>query len=516
MIEKYQDQFRKPPYKHQVAGIRELVREDDPERVYEGCFALFDEMRLGKTKQVIDSAQILFHENKIDRVIVVCPNPARSVWADPEFGELHKHLWMDTPSLIVNYHGNKPKRWLHGTSADRSLVWYVTNYENIRNPDRLFALLPLASSRTLLVCDESSAIGSYRAKQTKAVIQLRRRCGRVFLLNGTPSSDHPFSLYSQGLVLDPRIINAPSFIHFRARYAIITEKFGYPQVLSYQNLEDLRERLRPYCLRRLMRDCLDMPPALEPVVFQVPLSKNSWQVYKDMKRDLMAWLSSNEVATASQAGAKAIRLAQICAGFVGGIEKMQDLDRPLFIPQLHEPKPLGDEKLAFIKEWTTQVLADDHEAKILFWVRFRQQLTNITTMLKANWPSIAIGVLQGGQKDEERRDSLKLFNPKHASLEPAFLVGTIQTGSMSLDLSAGKYVFYASNDVSLRNRLQSEQRVSGPNQKNSVWYGDLLATGPAGEKTIEHVILKALQKKEELATWTASAWIRAFKEEEVD
>ena len=43
-----------------------------------------------------------------------------------------------------------------------------------------------------------------------------------------------------------------------------------------------------------------------------------------MKEEMVVWLNENTLATASQAMVKAIRLAQITSGFVGGVEK-QDL-----------------------------------------------------------------------------------------------------------------------------------------------------------------------------------------------
>src|SRR5678816_1878583 len=87
------------PYAHQLIGISKLT-----EMRY---FALFDEMGAGKTKQVIDAAQILFEHNIIDRVIVVAPVAVRSVWYDPELGELKKHLWPDVPVWVTEYHARR-------------------------------------------------------------------------------------------------------------------------------------------------------------------------------------------------------------------------------------------------------------------------------------------------------------------------------------------------------------------------------------------------------------------------
>jgi S-ribosylhomocysteine lyase LuxS involved in autoinducer biosynthesis len=46
-----------------------------------------------------------------------------------------------------------------------------------------------------------------------------------------------------------------------------------------------------------------------------------------------------------------------------------------------------------------------------------------------------------------------------------------------------------------------------------VAYFDIVATGPQGQRTIDHVIVKARMERQEVADWTASAWIKALSDE---
>jgi hypothetical protein len=55
--------------------------------------------------------------------------------------------------------------------------------------------------------------------------------------------------------------------------------------------------------------------------------------------------------------------------------------------------------------------------------------------------------------------------------------------------------------------------VYGPGQTKPVAYFDILAVGPKGQKTIDHVILKARKESEEIANWTTEKWVKALKEE---
>ena len=59
------------PYAHQKTGTLKLIEEP--------CFALFDQVGAGKTKQVVDGACFLSERGQIDAVIVVAPANVRSV-----------------------------------------------------------------------------------------------------------------------------------------------------------------------------------------------------------------------------------------------------------------------------------------------------------------------------------------------------------------------------------------------------------------------------------------------------
>lgn len=83
---------------------------------------------------------------------------------------------------------------------------------------------------------------------------------------------------------------------------------------------------------------------------------------------------------------------------------------------------------------------------------------------------------------------------------------------MGLNLTAAHTVVYLSNDYSLKTRLQSEDRVHRPGQRNVVSYFDVIAVGPNGQRTIDAAIVKALRDKNDLASWTTGAWVAALRD----
>ncbi len=506
---------RKTPYKHQTVGVEWLSELTDPAagRVYPGCFLLGDEMGAGKTKQCIDVAQVLFERGEIDTVIVIAPGSVRPVWFDQDLGELKKHLWEGPPGSKVTEYRSKIISWSIGDTT-KPLRWFVTNYEFIRQEPRLEPLFDICGPKTWLILDESSAVKNHRARQTKACLKLRRRCGRVTLLNGMPIDNSPKDMYSQGVMMDPRILACRTYFHFRARYAVMGG-FMNKQIVNWRHLDDLQRRFAPYVKRRLKKDCLDLPPKLDPVALNVPLTEKTWDVYKEIKDEFVAWLDEQTVAVAPQAAVRSMRLSQITAGFLGGVhDAATHADRP--------PQEIGREKLDLILSWLNEQLLEDPNLKLLLWCRFRPELKRLYEAIQemqyrpsqTQDPRYAVGVIWGAQKKDERIAAMKLLKPGFAPPGPVIVCGTTATGSLGLDLASSHTVIYLSNDYSLKTRKQSEDRVHRPGQTYPVSYFDVIATGPKGQRTIDHVVIKALRAKEDVATWTTSAWVSALKDEE--
>jgi len=564
------DRCRMSPFDHQVVGIQALVTNP--------FFALFDEMGAGKTKQVIDAAQVMFHLGIIDKVIVVCPAAVRSVWFDMELGELAKHLWDNTSSIAMEFHSQSRKWVKKGTIEDEAgptkrLEWVVTNYDFLRRATKvgktktfvnLDKLKDYWGSKTLLVLDESSAVKNWDTDQFRSCAALRGKCGRVVLLNGTPIANNPLDMFAQGELMHSKILECKHFYQFRARYAKMGG-FLNKEIIGWHQLDDLQRRFLPYVLRRLKEDCLDLPPKLPPVLLEVPMTTHTWnKYYKPMRDDMVAWLTETEVSVAQQAITKAMRLAQIVSGFLGGVDeavqeaRQIELDvkiasaisqqhRPAWIPgetTMPEAPPIveppvvldgspvveiGREKLDWFLDWFAERLKSDRNFKLLLWVRFRPELARIEKEFKIRFPHVAVGAIHGDQRPDkyakvdgvrtlvelgERALALRLLDPRTAPEGPVLVIGTVTTGGMGLNLTSSHTVMYLSNDRSLKDRLQSEDRVHRPGQthEDGVSYFDVAATGPNGQKTIDHAIIKALHEKKSLATWTQAAWLDALRD----
>ena len=513
---------------HAKVGVRALIANP--------YFALFDEMGAMKTAQTIIAAQFLYLQGVIENVIVICPASVKMVWYDPELGELAAQRFGKVHFRVAEFH-TKIRAWDTCGGRRDYLHWLITNYEflgrrvnfNRRKPvGHLRTLIECCKEKTLLVLDESSSIKSAGAAQSKACAAVRKHCGRVVLLNGTPIANNPIDLLNQGNIMSPDILNMRYVTQFRNKYCEMRPYVPFPQVMGWKNLEDLQTRFAPYVLRRLKEDCLDLPSKLRPVMIPVPLTTKTWKKYQEMRDELVVWFSENHASIASIGITKVMRLSQLTSGFISGVSEVFGGEQP-DIPEFmrgedwakgsFEDKPLqttqeiGTEKQDAVILFLKKHLARDPEFKLLIWCRFQKEVYRVAEAIENMFPTVTVSTMTGGQKKADRERALRLLHPAKITSNPAVLCATMGTGSMGHNFTGASVAVNMSCDYSLFKYKQGSDRIHRPGQTRPVSYFDMVATGPKGERTIDHVILKARQDKDDIATWTADAWVHYLTEE---
>ncbi len=507
----YPDRCRKEPWAHQRVGTMEIVNETNQStgRVLPGCLALFDDTGLGKSKQVVDAACLAFERDEVDAVIVVAPAYARSVWAspDPLLGEVAQHAWDGVPYGLYEYcsrftklpdpSGQAPRRRLHVVA---------TNYEFLRRDARLGPLMDWAKARrTWLVLDESWCIQNPHAQQTKACMALRKVCCRAVPLNATPGT--PEQTFSQFHLMDEGILGCKNFYVFRARYCRMGG-WNNKEIVGYQRMDEYQRKTAPYAIRRLAKDCLDLPPVLPPITIEARLTPQTWALYKDMRDELVAYIHGHPseapaFSAALQAGVRTLRLAQILAGFLGGVEEAGDEDSP----EGSHVREIGREKLDAVLTF----LAAQDVNKAVVWGRFRCEMLRTAAALRATGANVYM--LYGQQKPDDREAAKRAFAPGgNPATCPERLVGHPAAGGAGINLAGADLAIWASNAKSLRERKQADGRLNRPGQTRPVRFADVIAVGPDGQKTLDHAVVAAFRKDEEVATWTAQTWLRALSE----
>ncbi len=483
--------WKTPPMPHQIEAVQWVLADSEPGRK-DPVAALYHTMGVGKSKMVIDAAGELFLAGEVDTVVVFCPAAVRFNWADSDLGQVAQHSWVPTRCQVLKETSDLvPDDY-------QALTWVVVSYDWARSRQGAAKLRQeLAGRKLLWVADESQRLQSHSAETTKQCTMLRRELkGRAVLLSGTPMGNrYILSLYSQMQFLSPEVLRYQNFFHFRARHCLMGGHH-HKQVLKYFDTDLITRQLRPYVLRRT--EFAQLPPKGYQVL-EVPLNPGTWQLYKQMRDDMVAWLGSQpeDTSVAVNGLVRLVRLAQLTSGLIGGVNG-------------DEERLLSTEKQDFVLGWLREHQAVEGDRRVVIWSRFRAEGARLRRELESMGRRVF--ALVGGQPEREREAALREFQ---AGAEPAQadLVGQPQAGGVGVELPAADTELFISNVESLIDRQQAEDRLRRLNQKaKHINVLDVLATGPAGQRTIDHTIYGRLRSGQELHSMTYNQWRKSLME----
>lgn len=212
-----------------------------------GCLA--DEMGLGKSPEAIAAADLIGAK----RILTVCPGIARPNW------EREWHRWQMIPrsTCIIQSSKDRP-------TADVT----ITSYTALQSRPVLVALL--SQKWDVIIFDEAHLLKNKDALTTQICYGgscdgtkgLAPRATCIWLLTGTPMPNGAHEMWTHANALWPNAVRGMSYNEWVDRFCYWrgTER-GVQKVMAAINVDDFRERLRPYIKRRLMADVLpDLPP----------------------------------------------------------------------------------------------------------------------------------------------------------------------------------------------------------------------------------------------------------------
>ena len=532
MIEVNPSRFKFKPYAHQLAGVKTLLKKP--------IYGLFWKMRLGKTKAIIDTACILFEAGVIDTLLVVGPKQVTDIWLDKNLGEIVTHNW--SKARPYEY-----KEYRSLFLPDFQPCYVVAGVEFLRQqgprddfPYVNDLLAALRGRKVWFVFDEGSVLGNWSSQQTKAMIDLRNGdvIGRVSLLDGTPRGNSHLTFYSKFKFLDKAILACKSFYHFRAKFSETTKKAHqwkrdgagnfllndkgnripertHVVVVSEKNQEEFARRTAPFC-EFLEQDVLDMPKKV-PGILTAKLDEKAWGVYCQMRDELVAEIDSG-VCAVSHAAVKCIRLAQICAGFLGGVQEhtqqqfegMLDDAGILWRGDYAAPitKEIHDAPTKMLMGWLKLKLEEDKDFKAVIWCRFVPEIVRLSLeMMKV------LSTFEYGVKSSETDTYENQLHPRSKYQGPYILVCQPQTAQYGNNFSRARTSIFLSQDYNRVTRAQAGDRVQADGAGATTLELDVLVTGPRGQKTIVHDIVASVRGKEEAEKRTAQAWKKVLMEE---
>lgn len=456
-------------------------------------YALLMEMGTGKTKVTIDTACWLYGQGKIDAVLVVCPNGLNPMWVDQCKEHIPDYIQYEAAYYRSSMTKQEERDLCRVLESDAGMKVASMNIEAIVTQKGVnFAKNFLISYRTLLVIDESSVIKNPKAQRTKNLLKLSVHAKYRRILTGTPITQGPLDLFTQFSFLDQHILHTTSYFAFRNRYAVMKEiktaGRTFQTVVGYQNIQELQKLIAPHSYRITKQECLDLPEKLY-IKRYVTLSDTQAKLYNSLKKDIVAEFNGKTMF-APLALTKILRLQQIVGGFFVPDEEAWLCDELYGDESITAYHPMPIDKINPRVESLIDLLGETSD-KAIIWARFRSEISAIADRIREEFGNKAVVEYHGGIDPAERNRNVSSFQNDP---EVRYFIGNVQAGGKGLTLHAASTVVYFSNNFSLEDRLQSEDRAHRIGQTKNVTYVDIIAQGTLDEK-----IVKALRSKKEIA-----------------
>ena len=460
--------FKTEPMAHQA---KVLAESRDAK-----AWGLLLEMGTGKTWCAINTAAWLFSRGRINGLVVVAPKSICRSWSD-----------LEIPAHLPEYVGRKVVVWgadskgfqekLKGLFEVEPLILHtlVVNVEALAT-DRCYDVLEkfLRSHDALMVVDESTTIKSHAAGRTKIAIRLGKLARYRRILTGTPITQSPLDLFSQFEFLEHGSLGSSTYFGFKNQYAVLKKRQvngrSFDEVVGYQRLEELKEKVARLSSRVLKKDCLDLPDKVYQVRY-VELTPEQERYYQQLRDHALAVLSSGEVVTAQLAITQLLRLRQGLCNIAPGKDEITVLGEK-------------DNRRAEV----LKILEEAGEQKVLIWANFVPSIQRLVGTIAEVHGEESVGGFYGAVSNNERQVLVEKFQDPSSPLK--YLVLQPATGGYGLTLTAATLVVYHDHDWSLATRQQTEDRAHRKGQRNTVTYIDLVAKGTLDERLREALVVK--------------------------
>jgi SNF2 family DNA or RNA helicase len=399
---------------------------------------LADDMGLGKTLQTLCAIE--------GRTLVVAPTSVVHNWA----AEIEKFR----PSLrVCIYHG--PSRSLD-PEADVTLTTYALL--------RLDIETLVAEAWDTVVIDEAQAIKNPESQVAQAAYRFHD-CFRI-ALTGTPVENRLDDLWSQFHFLNPGLLFGRS--EFNDRYV-------KPIAVGDEGAaEALRERIRPFVLRRLKSEVASELPPRTDVVLRCELEDDERRIYDAVR-------ASTQESVVSQLGGGANVMKMLEAL----LRLRQASCHPALVPGQADMSPRLSSKIALLLETLDEAIAEGHKALVF------SQWTSLLDLVE---PHLKASNIDFVRLDGSTRDRASVVDRFQDPAGPPVMLISLRAGGTGLNLTAADHVFLLDPWWNPAVEDQAADRAHRIGQDRPVLVHRLVA-----RDTVEERILALQDRKRKLA-----------------
>ncbi len=441
---------------------------------------LADDMGLGKTAQTIALLTRMKEQSGHGPNLIVTPTSLADNWKN----EIAKF----SPGLTSMIYRGSPQRRDRLRKELETVDIVLGTYATVRNDASLLREVQWR----YVILDEAHFIKNSAAATTKAIKTIPAR--HRLALTGTPIQNRLTELWSLFDFLMPEFLGRQ--MRFRENYEdpIARMQSGRAETADEQQngehaMERLRERIKPFVLRRLKTDVArDLPPKIENDIF-CSLCPEQVSLYRGFSDSDEAKTAVKELIEKGADHAQTAILAALTS-----LRKICNHADLMYMPKTGErlrvEKPLpGYEtrsgKLEALGELLEQCREGGHRALIFC------QLTSMLDILGHFLDGMGLQYLRldGETPGTSRQALVERFN-KETNFN-AFLIST-RAGGTGLNLTGADTVIFYDHDWNPANDQQAQDRAYRIGQLKTVNVYRLICKGTLEEKILRRQMLKKM------------------------
>ena len=384
----------------------------------------FNEQGTGKTASVIWAADYLMQQEKIKRVLVICPlSIMKSAWQE----DLFKFAMHRTCSVA------------HGTAAQRRKIINAGSEFVIINFDGVAVVRDdiVEGGFDLIVIDEANAYKNAQTDRWKMLNKLITGVEWLWMLTGTPAAQSPVDAFGLAKLVNPNKVPR-YFGQFKDQVMYKVSQYTWRP--KPESSDIVHKALQP-AIRFEKDQCLDLP-SVTFVDREAPLTKQQATYYKQLK-DRMVMEADGEYVTSVNAATNLNKLLQISGGAV------YTDDRQVIEFDVSN-------RLRVVKE-----VIDESSHKILVFVPFTHTIELLKEFLNQN--KISSEIIAGKVSVNKRSEIIKDFQTTD---KIRVLIIQPQAASHGLTLTAANTVIWYAPVTSVETYLQANARIDRPGQHN--------------------------------------------------
>ena len=410
---------------------------------------LADDMGLGKTVQAL---AFIKGERSDKPSLIVTPSSLTYNW-------MHEisRFFPESKAIVIDGSAQEREKKLEKISE---CEFVIVSYALLRRDIRIYSDIEFA----FCILDEAQAIKNPQTMSAQAVKKIRAK-GK-FALTGTPIENSLKELWSIFDFLMPGYLK--SYENFKKSYETPLLKDGNERVLG-----ELREKIRPFVLRRMKKDVLsELPDKIEDVVY-AKMTDEQEKLYVSYRM-----IAKNKA------------LAAMCEDGRAGIEVLTLLLRLRQIschPSLFDSAYHAESgKLRLLYEMLDTAVLSGH--RVLVFSQFTSMLSIIASGLREK--KMKYFYIDGSTAPQKRLEFAERFN---GGENDVFLI-SLKAGGTGLNLTGADTVIHYDPWWNPAVTDQASDRAYRIGQSKNVHVIRL-----ASENTIEAKIIELQEKKRSLA-----------------